>query len=161
MGRHVFVGVEAQDGIGLRQLLSQTRAVPLREAADRHHCLGATALLEISGFQEGIDRVLLGLFHEPAGVHHRHIGFGCVADQRPPLRLQPSGELFGVDLIAGAPQGDEGDTTLTGHPDSLRPIQKSADCPYVGSSVLMKYLVLMYADERAGNQPPRRLSGGT
>ena len=51
----VGVGVEAEHGVGLGQLVGELLAVPLGQAADRDD-LGAG----VGGGQQGVDRVLLG-----------------------------------------------------------------------------------------------------
>ena len=64
-GRDVGVVVEAEHRVGLGQRLGQLPAVPLGHAAGRDH-LGAG----LGGGEQGVDRVLLGLLHEAAGVDH-------------------------------------------------------------------------------------------
>ena len=41
-----------------------------------------------------------------------HIGLGSVVDEGPALGLQPAGQFLGIDLVAGAAQGHEGDRAL-------------------------------------------------
>ena len=105
----VGVVVEAQDGVGLRQRLGQVLAVALGEAAHRDDRLRAAGLLEVGGRQQGVDGVLLGRLDEAAGVDHDGVGVVRVVDQLEAAGVQPAGELLGVDLVAGAAQGHQGD----------------------------------------------------
>ena len=106
---HVDVGVEPEHRVGLGQLGGELLAVPLGQAADGHDGLGAAAVLEVGGLEQRVDRVLLGLLDEAAGVDHGDVGLGRVVDQQPPLGGEPAGQLLGVDLVAGAAEGHEGD----------------------------------------------------
>ena len=65
--------------------------------------------LEVGGLEQRVDRVLLGLLDEAAGVDHDRVGVGRVVDEPEPVGGQPAGELLGVDLVAGAPEGHQGD----------------------------------------------------
>ena len=105
----VGVVVEAEHGVGLGQRVGELLAVPLGQAADRDHGLGAAGLLEVRGLQQRVDGVLLGGLDEPAGVHDHGVGVRRVVDQPEAVGLQPTGELLGVDLVAGAPEGHHGD----------------------------------------------------
>jgi hypothetical protein len=69
-------------------------------------------LLEVGRLQQGVDAVLLRLLDEATGVDQRDVGVGSVVDEGPALGLQPAGQLLGVDLVAGAAEGDEGDRAL-------------------------------------------------
>ena len=107
------VGVEAEHRVGLGQLVGELLAVALGEAADGDDLLGAAACaLEVGGLEQRVDRVLLGLLDEAAGVDHGDVGLGGVVDEQPPLGGEPAGQLLGVDLVAGAPQGHEGDAAV-------------------------------------------------
>jgi hypothetical protein len=107
VGGEVGVAVEPQDGIRLGQLGGQPLAVPLRQAPHGHHRSGPAARFEIRGLQDGVDRVLLGRLDEAAGVDDRDVGGRRVVGHLPSLRRQAPGQLFGVDLVAGAAQGDQ------------------------------------------------------
>ena len=109
VARHVAVGVEAEHGVGVGQLVGQGLPVTLGEAADGDDRLGAPGLLEVGGLEQGVDGVLLGLLDEAAGVDHRDVGVGGVVDEGPALGGEAAGELLGVDLVAGAPEGDQRD----------------------------------------------------
>ena len=105
----VGVVVEAEYRVGLRQRLRQVLSVPLGEAADGHDGLGAAGLLEVGRLEEGVDRVLLRGLHEAARVDHDGVGILRVADQPEAAGLEPTRELFGVDLVAGAAEGHHRD----------------------------------------------------
>jgi hypothetical protein len=105
VARHVAVGVEAEDGVGVGQLVGEGLAVALREAADGDDRLGAPRLLEVGRLEEGVDRVLLRLLDEAAGVDQGDVGVRRVVDQGPALGRQAAGQLLGVDLVAGAARG--------------------------------------------------------
>ena len=112
VGGHVDVGVEAEHRVGLGQLVGELLAVTLGEAADSDDLLRLGVPLAGRRLEQDVDRVLLGLLDEPAGVDHRDVGVVGVVDEQPPLGGEPAGELLGVDLVAGAPQGDQGDAAL-------------------------------------------------
>ena len=59
-------------------------------------------VLEVGRGQQRVDRVLLGRLDEAAGVHHDGLGVLGVLDEPEAAGLEPSGELLGVDLVAGA-----------------------------------------------------------
>ena len=105
----VGVVVEAEHRIGLGQAGGEVGAVPLGQAAHRDDRLGAAGLLEVGRLEQRVDGVLLGLLDEPAGVDDHGVRVGRVVDEREPARRQPPGELLGVDLVAGAAQGHQGD----------------------------------------------------
>ena len=112
MTRHVGIRVETEDGVGVRELVGQLLAIPLGQASDGDDLLGAAVLLEIGSLEQGVDRVLLRLLDEATGVDDGHIGLGSVVDEGPALGLQPAGQFLGIDLVAGATQGHEGDRAL-------------------------------------------------
>ena len=82
---HVAVGVEAEHGVGVGQLVGERLAVALGEAPDGDDGPGAAGLLEVGGLEEGVDRVLLGLLDEAARVDDRDVGLGGVVDEGPAL----------------------------------------------------------------------------
>ncbi len=112
----VGVVVEAEDGVGLGQRLGEVLAVALGQAADGDDGLGLAALvgrgLQVRGLQQGVDRVLLGRLDEAAGVDHDRVGVGRVVDEQEAVGGEPAGQLLGVDLVAGAAQGQHRDRQL-------------------------------------------------
>ena len=109
-GRDVGVVVEAEHGVGLGQRLGELLAVALGQAADRHDGLAAGPVrLEVGGLEQRVDGVLLGCLDEAAGVDHHRVGLGGVGDEAEPVGGQPTGQLLGVDLVAGAPEGEQRD----------------------------------------------------
>ncbi len=87
VGAHVAVGVEAEHGVGLGQLVGELLAVALGEAADRDDLLRAAAVaLEVGGLEQRVDGVLLGLLDEAARVDDGDVGLGRVVDETPSLR---------------------------------------------------------------------------
>ena len=126
-----------------RAALGQLLAVPLGQAADRDDRLGAPAALEVGRGQQRVDRVLLGRLDEAAGVDHHDVGVGRRRRPAPAVGREPAGELLGVDLVAGAAQGDERDAPARrgggGHCASVTAVCGPADSqtarqPAAGSS---------------------------
>ena len=115
-GGDVGIVVEAQDGVRLGQGLGEVLAVALREAAHRDHGPGVPTLLEVGSGEQGVDGVLLGGLDETAGVAHDRVGVLGVVDE-PEAVGGPAGELLGVDVVAGAPEGHQGDrdVSVRGH----------------------------------------------
>jgi hypothetical protein len=102
----VRVVVEAEHRGRLWQALGQLGAVTLGHAADGDHLRAG-----LGRVQQHVDRVLFGGLDEAAGVHHHHVGaFGVVGDL-PAAGGETAGELLGVDLVASAPEGEQGGTT--------------------------------------------------
>ena len=112
-GRDVGVVVEAEDRVGLGERLGEVLAVALGQAADCDDGLGAAAVtggrLEVGRLEQRVHRVLLGGLDESAGVDHDRVGVLGVVDEHEAAGLEPSGELLGVDLVAGAAEGHDGD----------------------------------------------------
>lgn len=111
----VRVVVEAEHAVGLGQRLGELLAVPLGHAADRDDGLGSAVTLEVIGFQERVDGVLLGGFDEATGVDDRDVRFLGVLDELPAVRLQAACELLRVHLVTGAAKSDECDGTAFRH----------------------------------------------
>lgn len=111
----VGVVVEAEDAVRFRQGLGEVLAVALGHAADGDDGLGAAVVLQIIGFEEGVDGVLLGGLDEPTGVDDGDIGIGGILDELPAVRCQAACELLRVHLVTGAAKSDKGDGTAFGH----------------------------------------------
>jgi len=112
-GREVGIVVESEDGVRLGQVLGELGTVPFGQTAHRDD-LGTG----VRGGEQGVDGVLLGLLDEAAGVHHHQVGLLLVPDQLVAAIGQPSCQFFGVDLVACASHGEQGDTC--GRPRQVR-----------------------------------------
>jgi hypothetical protein len=119
----------ASDSAGSRRRRSRARRRPraaARRAARRTARRGTRPPRpspRVGGTEQGVDRVLLGALDEPAGVHDDDVGALLLVDELPARAVEPAGQLLGVDLVAGAAQGDEGDTAGGWHPPSLLALQ--------------------------------------
>ena len=56
--------------------------------------------------EDGVDRFLLGLVDERAGVDDEHVGVGGIAGQLMPRLLGEPEHHLGVDEVLGAAEGD-------------------------------------------------------
>ena len=122
---------------------------------------GRAVVAQVGGLEQGVDRVLLRLLDEAAGVDHRDVGLRRVVHEAPAGGLEPPGELLGVDLVAGAPEGDEGDACAV--PDTASAV---ADTPTgvpalgPGRSVPTEPCASSSSDaHRAGRRQPRAALG--
>ncbi len=106
--RDVGVVVEAEDGVGLGQRRRQLGAVALGQAAYGHDGARPSLALEVRGLQQRVHAVLLGALDEAAGVDHDGVGQRRITDQAEAVTGQSTGELLGVDLVAGAAQRQHG-----------------------------------------------------
>lgn len=111
----IAVVVEAEHTVRLGQRLGELLAVALGHAADGHYGLGSAVILQIVGFQQGIDGVLLGGLDETTGVDDGDIGIGGFLDELPAVRCQAACELLRVHLVTGTAKSDKGDGTAFGH----------------------------------------------
>ena len=111
----VGVVVEAEHAVGLGKRFGELLAVPLGHAADGDDGLGPAVILQIVGFQEGVDGVLLGGFDESTGVDDGDVRVRGVLDELPAVRCQAACELLRVHLVTGAAKSDKGDGTAFGH----------------------------------------------
>jgi hypothetical protein len=107
-GGDVAVVVEAQD-LRLRQRLGQLRPVPLGQAAH-----GDDPGVAGCGAEQLGDGFLLRRLDEATRVDQDDLRLARVlaAGQRPAGRVEPPGELLGVDLVARAAQGHQADGPL-------------------------------------------------
>jgi hypothetical protein len=113
-GGDVGVVVEAEH-LGLGELAGELGAVALGQAAH-----GRDPGARIRGGEQLADGLLLGRLDEAARVDEDDIGVLALSPQRPPGRREARGELFGVDLVAGASEGDQADSTGTRHTERVR-----------------------------------------
>ena len=110
-GQHVIepvtdrgVVVERQDD-GFWKRLGKFTAVALRQASDGDHLAAGR---RVGGREQRVDRVLLRRFDEAAGVDDGDVSARRVGEL--PARFGHAGrELFGVDVVARAAQGDQMD----------------------------------------------------
>jgi hypothetical protein len=110
------VRVEAEHRVGLGQLGGELAAVALGEAAHRNDLRAG-----VRGGEQRVDGVLLGRLHETAGVDDDDVRGVVVLHQLPAGGVETAGQLLGVDLVTGAPEGDEGDAAAGGdHPVESR-----------------------------------------
>ncbi len=90
---------------------SAASSAPYRSA--RQPTATTLAPLPVGGVrrgQQGVDRVLLRLLDEPAGVDDDDVRSAVATvgvDELPAAAGQPAGELLGVDLVARAAQGEQ------------------------------------------------------
>lgn len=111
----VGVVVESEDAVRLGQGLGEVLAVALGHAADGDHGLCSAVVLQIIGFEQGVDGVLLGGLDESTGVDDGDIRVGGILDELPAVRCQAACELLRVHLVTGAAKSDKGDGTAFGH----------------------------------------------
>ena len=102
----VGVGIEAKNGVGLRQRAGQFVAVALGQTADSDNRL-VVADLSVRRRQQGVDRVAFRRLDESAGVDQHGVGAVRVVDDRPAVSDQPTGQFLGVHLVARAAQRDQ------------------------------------------------------
>lgn len=111
----VGVVVESEYAVRFGERFRELLAVPLRHAADGDDGLGSAVILQIVGFQQGVDGVLLGGFDEAAGVDDGDVRVGGFLDELPAIRCQAACKLLRVHLVTGAAKRDKGDGTAFGH----------------------------------------------
>ena len=96
----------SEDRVDLGNLLAQLVSIALRQAAGHDQSLTRTGLLVLRHLEDGVDRLLLRLVDERAGVDDEHVGVGGVAGELMPLLLGEPEHDLGVDEVLGAPEGD-------------------------------------------------------
>ena len=99
----------AEDRVDLRNLRAQLVAIALRHAAGDDEALALAVLLELGHLEDGVDRFLLGLVDERAGVDDEHVGVGRVARQLVARLLGEPEHHLGVDEVLRAAEGDHAD----------------------------------------------------
>ena len=102
------VGVEAEHGVGLGQLLGELLAVPLGQAADGDD-LGAG----VGRGEQRVDRVLLGALDEAAGVHDDDVGASSSSTSSQPA-------------ASSRPASSSESTSLRAQPSVTRATRRSA-----------------------------------
>lgn len=137
LARDIGIVVETQHRIGLGELGGELLAITLRHAADRDDRLGPALVLEVSSSHQRVDRVHLGGLDEAAGVDHHRICVLGLVDQPETTGLETSGELFGVDLVARAAEGDQvdGSQRVISHGPAILPRLACTGCCRTGTPV--------------------------
>ena len=109
-GGDVGVVVEAEHGVGLGQRLGEVLAVALGQAADRDDGLGARRSALRSAASSSVStESFLAASTKPQVFTTTVSASAGVVDQPEAVGLEPAGELLGVDLVAGAAEGHQGD----------------------------------------------------
>ena len=95
--------------VDLGNLGPQLVGVALREAADDEQALDLPGRLGRRGAQDHIDRLLLGVADEAAGVDDHHLGVGAVAVERHAVagRREARHQVLRVDRILRAAERDD------------------------------------------------------
>jgi len=103
-GRHARLDghAETRDLVGLGQVCAQLVAVALSHAAGHHQ--PRTLLASLAEREHRVDAFFARIFDERAGVHDDDVGLRLVVGGRQALGEQRADELFGVDLVLGAPE---------------------------------------------------------
>ncbi len=118
----------AENRVDLGNLLTQFVAIALRQAAGHDQSLTRAGLLVLRHLEDGVDRLLLRLVDERAGVDDEHVGVGGIAGQLMPLFLGEPEHDLGVNEVLGAAERDHSNlhacegcgqrtTTLQGYRD--------------------------------------------
>lgn len=105
----VVVVVEAEHCVRLGQGLGEFSSIPFSHASHGDDGLGRASLLEVSCSQQGVHRVLLGLFDEPTGVDDDCLCLLGIVHQKKSTGLQSGRQFLGIDVVACAPHRDEVD----------------------------------------------------
>ena len=105
----VVVVIETEHCVRLGQGLGEFSSIPFSHASHGDDGLGRASLLEVSCSQQGVHRVLLGLFDEPTGVDDDRLCLLGIVHQTKPTGLQSSRQFLGIDVVACAPHRDEVD----------------------------------------------------
>src|SRR6185312_3287140 len=99
--------VGADEVVDLRHLVRQLFRVALGQAPGHHQPLAGAGLLVARHLQDGVDRLLLRLADEAAGVDHDDLGRPGLGHQLVAgLGRVPEHDL-GVDAVLGTAEGDE------------------------------------------------------
>ena len=96
----------SENRVDLGNLLAQFVSIALRQAAGHDQSLARTGLLVLRHLEDGVDRFLLRLVDERAGVDDEHVGVGGIPGELMPLFLGEPQHDLGVDEVFGAAEGD-------------------------------------------------------
>src|SRR5207253_9390039 len=81
--------------------------VALRQAARDHQRLAAAGLFELGVLEDGVDRFLLGLADEGAGIDEDDLRLARLLDERVPLVEQAAEHDLAVHPVLGAAEREE------------------------------------------------------
>ena len=108
-GHDFFQLVGADHGVHFGNVAADLIAVALHQATRHHQSFEAAGLLELSHFENGLDRFLLGGVDETARVDDDDLGVLRIRSQLPAVRGELPHHDFGVHQILGAAQADKTD----------------------------------------------------
>ena len=100
--------VEAEEGVDLGDLVGELAAVLLDHAAGDDDAVDLAPLLALDLLEDRLDRLLLGLVDEPAGVDDDDARLGVRHDRVPRALQMPEHDL-GVDEVLRAAERDDAD----------------------------------------------------
>ena len=99
----------AEEQVDFGQRVEQLRLVSLDHAADGDDRLAVAGALPGTGFDNRVDRLLLGRVDEPAGVDEDDVGVIGIGGIRGAAILEIGDVPLGVDGVLVAAEGDEGE----------------------------------------------------
>ena len=99
----------AEEEVDLGQRVDQLVLVALHHAADADDRLAASLFLETAGFDERVDRFLLGGVDEAARVHDDDVGVGHVARVLGAAIGELRDVALAIDGVLVAPERNDGD----------------------------------------------------
>jgi len=105
--RDARVGRGPDEVIDLGHLLLEHVRVALREASRHHQRLAATSFLQLGVLEDGVDRLLLGLPDEGAGVDQDHLRLSRLVHQLVSLVEQAAEHDFAVHPILRAAEREQ------------------------------------------------------
>ena len=92
----------AEDGVDLGNFPFQLFSIPFGQTAGHDQPAARAALLMLRHLEDGVDRLLLRLVDEGAGVDHDHLGVRRVGGQLVAVALSQTEHHFGVHQILRA-----------------------------------------------------------
>src|SRR4029078_10075806 len=98
--------------VEFRQLLEQVSLISLRQTTGGNQYTAGPLLLQLAVCDDRVDRLLLGLFDETAGIDDDHFGFLWVSGQGKSVCDQGTQHDFRIDLVFRTTQVDETDRRL-------------------------------------------------
>ena len=104
----------AEEVVDLGHLRGELAGVPLREAAADDELLAGPDALVLGELEDRVDRLLLRLADEAAGVDDDDLGLVRLLDDAPAVAPRDAEHHLGVDAVLDAAQADEVDLAI-GH----------------------------------------------